>query len=87
MAVGEQNKNAKMTQLWWDMNTKLNYFGDFPGSPVVTHSPSSAVDESSIPGQGAEVPHDLRPENQNRKYKQYCNKFNKDFKNNPHQKY
>ena len=45
------------------MNTKLNHFGDFLGSPVVTHSPSSVVDESSIPGQGAEVPHDLRPEN------------------------
>ena len=26
------------------------------------------------------------PENQSIKQKQYCNKFNKDFKNGPHQK-
>ena len=68
------------------MNTKLNHFGDFPGSPVATHSSSNAVHASSMPGQGAKMSHDLRPENQNRKYKQYCNKFNKGFKNSPHQK-
>lgn len=58
------------------MNTKLNYLGDFPSSQWL-HSSSNAVDASSVPeDQGAEMPHDLRPENQNRKYKQYCNKFN-----------
>ena len=30
--------------------------------------------------------HASRPKNQNVKQKQYCNKFNKDFKNGPHQK-
>ena len=40
----------------------------------------------SIPGQGAKTPHDLQPRNQNIEWKQYCNKFNKDFKNGPHPK-
>ena len=30
--------------------------------------------------------HVSQPKHQNRKHKQYCNKFNKDFKNGPHQK-
>ena len=34
----------------------------------------------SIPGQGAKIPHASWPKNQNIKQKQYCNKFNKDFK-------
>ena len=41
---------------------------------------------SWIPGQGAKIPHALGPKNQNIKQKQYCNKFNKNFKNGPHQK-
>ena len=48
--------------------------------------PSNEEGEGSIPGQGAKIPHDLWPKNQNIKQKQYCNKFNKDFKNGPHQK-
>ena len=59
---------------------------DFPGSPVVNTSPSSAGGSGSIPGQGAKIPHASRPKNQNIKQKQYCNKYNKDFKNGPHQK-
>ena len=39
-----------------------------------------------IPGQGAKIPHASRPKNQNIKQKQYCNKFNKDFKNGPQPK-
>ena len=38
-----------------------------------------------IPGQEAEIPHALWPKNQNIKQKQYCNKFNIDFKNDPQQ--
>ena len=38
-----------------------------------------------IPGEGAKIPHASQPENQNIKQKQYCNKFNKDFKNGLHQ--
>ena len=35
---------------------------------------------TSIPCQGARIPHALGPKNQNMKQKQYCSKFNKDFK-------
>ena len=37
-----------------------------------------------ISGWGAKIPHALWPENQNMKQKQYCSKFNKDFKKGPH---
>ena len=53
---------------------------DFPGGPVVKTSPSNAVGAGSIPGRGAKIPHASRPKNQNTKQKQYCNKFNPDFK-------
>ena len=60
--------------------------GDFPGGSVVKTLPSDAGGAGSIPGQGAKIPHASWPKNQNIKPKQYCNKFNKDFKNGPHQK-
>ena len=53
---------------------------DFSGGPVVKTSPSNAGGVGSIPGQGAKIPHALQPKNQNMKQKQYCNKFNKNFK-------
>ena len=59
---------------------------DFPGSPVVKTLPSNAGGEGSIPGQGAKIPHASWPKKQNIKQKQFCNKFNKDFKNGLHQK-
>ena len=59
---------------------------DFPGGPVVKTLPSNAGGAGSIPGWGAKIPHASWPKNQNRKQKRYCNKFNKDFKNGPHQK-
>ena len=59
---------------------------DFPGGPVVKTSPSNAGGAGSIPGQGAKIPHASRPKHQNIELKQYCNKFNKDFKNGAHQK-
>ena len=45
---------------------------------------SNAGGARLITAQGAKIPHVLWPENQNMKQKQYCNKFNKDFKNGPH---
>ena len=65
--------------------------GDFYGDPVVTTSViTSAFSVGSaglIPGQGARIPHASWPKKpQNIKQKWYCNKFNKDFKNGPHQK-
>ena len=53
---------------------------------MVKISPSNAGCAGSIPGQGAKIPHASGPKDQNIKQKQYCNKFNKDFKNGPHQK-
>ena len=36
-------------------------FWDFPGDPVVKTSPSNAWAVGLIPGQGARIPHALRP--------------------------
>ena len=53
---------------------------------MVKTSSSNAEGAGSIPGQGAKIPYASRPKNQNIKQKQYCNKFNKHFKNGLHQK-
>ena len=53
---------------------------DFPGRPVLKSLPSNAWGTGSIPGWEVKIPHALWPKNQNVKQKQYCNKFNKDFK-------
>ena len=62
---------------------------DFPGGPVVKTSPSSTGDTGSISGQGANILHALNNNNNKKKtikQKQYCNEFNKDFKNGPCQR-
>ena len=48
--------------------------------------PSSAGHAGSIPDQGTKIIRALWPKNKTIKQKQYCNRFNKDFKNGPHQK-
>ena len=53
---------------------------------MVQNSPSNAGASDSVPGQGYTIPHVSRPKNPDIKQKQYWNKFNKDFKNGPHQK-
>ena len=65
---------------------KKYYLGDFPSSPVVKTLPSNAGGAGSIPGGGGKIPHASWPKKQNMKQKQYCNKFNKDFKNGPYKK-
>ena len=48
---------------------------------MVKTLPSNTGGAGSIPGWGAKIPHASQPKNQkNIKQKQYCNKFNKDFK-------
>ena len=59
---------------------------DFPGGPVVKTLSSNAGGVGSISGQGTKIPHASQPKNQNIKQKEYCNKFNEDFKNGPHKK-
>ena len=63
-------KKGKRKRIW-----------DFSGSPVGKTLPSDAGDMDSIVSQGAEISQALRPQHQNMKQKQCCNKFNKDFKN------
>jgi len=53
---------------------------------VVNTPPSNAGGAGLIPGQEAKIPYALWPKKQNIKQKQYCKKFNKDFKNGPHLK-
>ena len=58
----------------------------FPGGPELKTLPSNTGGAGSILGQETKIPHTLWPKSQNIKQKQYYNKFNKDFKNDPHQK-
>ena len=74
--LGEQDKLQQRGEWVFKRHT----MGDFPGSPVVKTSPSNAGGMGLIPGQGAKIPHASCPKNQNIKQKQYCNKFNTDFK-------
>ena len=61
---------------------------DFPGGPVVKTSPPNAGVEVSISGQElrSHMPCGKKKKKKTRNQKQNCNKFNKDFKNSPHQK-
>ena len=52
---------------------------------MVQTSSSRAAGVGSIPRWEAEIPHASWPKNQNIKQEQYCNKFNKVFKTDPHQ--
>ena len=53
---------------------------------MVEISPSNAGGVGSIPGQGAGISHASQLKSQGIVQKQCCNKFNRDFKNGPHQK-
>ena len=65
---------------------QLSKLGCFPGRPVVKTLPSNTGGTGSFPGQGAKILLALQPKHQSIRLKQYCNKFNKDFKNGSHQK-
>ena len=73
------------SQQFWRPEVQNQWVRDFPGSTVVKTLPSNTGGAGSIPGRGAKIPPASRPKNQkNIKQKQYCNKFNKNFKNGPH---
>ena len=59
---------------------------DFSGGPVVKTHASNAGGVGFILGPETKIPHDSQPKNKSLKQKQYCNKFNEDFKNSPHKK-
>ena len=61
----------------------MNY-EDLPGGQVVKISPSHAGGTGLIT-QEAKIPQTSQLKNQNIKHKQYCKKFNKDFKSGPYQ--
>ena len=67
------------------MEAKLQH-RELPGGPVVKTLPSNAGDAGSVPGRDAKTPCASQAKTQIIKQTEYCNKFNKDFKNNPHQK-
>ena len=68
------------------MHLRKDEIWDFPGGAVVKTSPSNAGGAGSIPGWGVKISHASRPGDQNIKQRQYCNKFNKDFKKNKKKK-
>ena len=53
---------------------------------MVKTSPSNADGMGLSPGRRTKVSYSSESKSQNIKQKQYCNKINKDFKNDPHQK-
>ena len=57
---------------------------DFPERLVVKTATSSAGGAGLIPGWAVKIPHALQTKTKNIKHKQYCNKFHKNFKNDPH---
>ena len=59
-------------------------FRDLPGGSVANTSMKGDI--VSIPSWGTKIPHASWPKKKKKiaKQKQYCNKFNKDFKNSPH---
>ena len=74
----------------WPYELIIEYFShlkqisqEYPGGPVVKTSPSKAGGSGLIPSQG----NASWPKIQNKKQKQYCNKFNEDFKKWPASKY
>ena len=53
---------------------------------MVNTLPSNAGSVGLIPNQGPKILHASQPKTQHIKQNQFYNKFNKDFKNDPHQK-
>ena len=59
------------------------YLRYFPDDSMVKTLPSNVWDASSIPGQETKIPYATCKKKKKKRQKQYCNKFNKDFKNSP----
>ena len=75
----------KLRHHGWVSYTPIKIFKmeDFLGGPVVKTLLSSARGAGLIPGRWSKIPQALRPANQNIKQTGYCNKYNKNFKNDP----
>ena len=69
-----------------NVQIKRQKLQDFPGDLVVKTLSSTAGGVGSIPDQWAKIPYGKgkhKRKKENIKQKEYCNKFNKDFKNSP----
>ena len=62
------------------------HYEDFPGGLMVKTPCFQCRGAGWISGWEARIPQASWPKNQNLNQKHYCNKFNKDFKNDPYQK-
>ena len=86
----KSTQHCKAIIIQLKINKFLRYvysFRDFPGSPMVKTLLSNVGGRGRYDSQqGSEGPTCLVAKNQNTKQKQYCNKFNEDVKNGPHQK-
>ena len=70
-----------MHQAWTGVGNKRGR--DFPGGGAGRTLPFSAGGAGLIPDWRTKIPHAFQPKNKKTKtpkQKQYCNKFNKDFK-------
>ena len=66
-------------------NIAVNYWSwGLPGDPMVKTLPDNARGAGLILGWGSKIPPASWPKKQNIKQKQYCDEFNKDFKNGPY---
>jgi len=81
--IDDEKHRSKLflVHLRWSIKKRLN--GGSPGRLVVKTLPPNAGHLGLIPGQGVKIPHASQGTGQIIKQKQYCNKFNKDFKNSP----
>ena len=79
----ELKKKRKKKRIWLKRELR-----DLPGGPVVKALPSQVGDVGSIPGWGTKISGASWPKKakcETVKQKLYCNKFNKDFNNGPHE--
>ena len=80
-----QNRKNVLVQKHCPSRQNVKYIQrDFSGSPEVKTWPSNASGTGLISGGEAKIPNILHTKKQNIKQKQYCDKFNKDFKNDLH---
>ena len=73
--------NFFLVIIWWNFKKHITSGTSLAVQWLRLTAPSNVEGTSSIPGQGARIPHARWPKTI--KQKQHCNKFNKDFLNGP----
>ena len=73
------SQDMRGSQAWTGLGNKRGQ--DFPGGGVIRTLPFNAGGTGLIPDWRTKIPHAFQPKKKKKpKQKQYCNKFNKDFK-------